>query len=87
MGSEEGFEETIRFQVEKKEEVVIKEILTQVYRALQEKGYDPVSQLIGYFLSGDPAYITTWGNARNLIRKVERDRILEGVLRSYLGIS
>lgn len=87
MGSEESFEETIRFQVEKKEEVVIKEILTQVYRALQEKGYDPVSQLIGYFLSGDPAYITTWGNARNLIRKVERDRILEEVLRSYLGIS
>lgn len=82
----EEFGETIRFQVEKKPELEVKELLLTVYRALKEKGYDPLNQLVGYFLSGDPAYITSHGGARSLIQKVERDKILEELLRSYLGI-
>ena len=57
-----------------------------VYQALQEKGYNPINQLVGYLLSGDPAYITSHNNARNLIRKLERDELLEELLRHYLEI-
>lgn len=61
----------------------IKEILETVYTALSDKGYDPVNQIVGYILSGDPTYITGYNNARNLIRRVERDEILEELVRSY----
>ena len=60
------------------------EALLIVYTALKEKGYNPISQLVGYLLSGDPAYITNYRNARNLIRKYERDELLEELITSYL---
>ncbi|MDW8156751.1 MAG: IreB family regulatory phosphoprotein [Armatimonadota bacterium] len=60
------------------------EILLEVYRALQERGYSPKDQLVGYLISGDPTYITSYRGARSLIRKVERDRILEELVRFYV---
>ncbi len=66
------------------ENAQIKDILLNVYAALQEKGYDPVNQIVGYILSGDPTYITGYNNARNLIRRVERDEILEELVKSYI---
>lgn len=59
-------------------------ILRQVYFALKEKGYDPLDQIVGYLLSGDPAYITSFNNARVLIKKLERDQILEELVHRYL---
>ena len=61
-----------------------KEILKEVYKALEEKGYNPINQIVGYILSGDPTYITSHNNARNLIREVERDELLETIIREYL---
>ena len=63
-----------------------REILSQVYESLKEKGYNPNNQLIGYILSGDPTYITNHNNARSLIRKIERDELLEGILNVYLDV-
>ena len=63
-----------------------REILSQVYQSLQEKGYNPNTQLIGYLLSGDPTYITNYNNASSLIRKIERDELLEEILNVYLDI-
>ena len=60
------------------------QILLRVYAALKAKGYDPVNQLVGYIISGDPTYITSYDNARVLIRRIERDELLEEVLRYYL---
>ncbi|OPJ57287.1 IreB family regulatory phosphoprotein [Alkalithermobacter paradoxus] len=60
------------------------EMLSKVYDALKEKGYNPINQLIGYILSGDPTYITSYKDARTMIRKVERDEILEELLKKYL---
>ncbi|MDK2820139.1 MAG: hypothetical protein PWP31_104 [Clostridia bacterium] len=77
-------QETMMFKVEKEEKLRVREVLTEVKAALTEKGYDCTNQLIGYLLSGDPAYITSYKGARNLIRKVERDEILEELLNSYL---
>lgn len=80
-----AFDETVTFRVAKEEETVdARQILLAVYQALKEKGYNPINQLVGYLLSGDPAYITSHGNARNLIRRLERDELLEELLRSYL---
>lgn len=62
----------------------VKEIIKSVLSALNEKGYNPVSQLIGYILSGDPTYITSHNNARSIIMQVERDELLEEILRYYL---
>lgn len=59
-------------------------VLDQVYKALQEKGYNPIGQIIGYLMSGDPTYITSHGNARKLITQLERDEILEELIASYL---
>lgn len=64
----------------------IKAILTAVYNALQEKGYNPINQIVGYILSEDPTYITTYKGARSLIRKVDRDDLLQAMLRSYLNV-
>ena len=64
----------------------IHEIVQQVYDALKEKGYNPVNQLVGYILSEDPTYITTYKNARALIRKVDRDDLLQAMLRNYLNV-
>ncbi|MCX7904509.1 MAG: IreB family regulatory phosphoprotein [Caloramator sp.] len=62
----------------------VQEVLREVYAALKEKGYNPINQLVGYILSGDPTYITSYKNARSLIRKIERDELLEELLRAYL---
>ncbi|MBE3584040.1 MAG: IreB family regulatory phosphoprotein [Limnochordaceae bacterium] len=61
-------------------------VLRQVYRALEEKGYDPVSQLVGYLLSGDPTYITSYAGARSLVRSVERDELLEELLHTFMHV-
>lgn len=75
---------TMFFRAENSTDNATKEILNTVYVALQEKGYDPINQLAGYILSGDPAYITSHNNARGLIRKLERDELVEELVRTYL---
>jgi uncharacterized protein (UPF0297 family) len=62
----------------------IKEVLFTVHEALQEKGYNPINQIVGYLLSGDPAYIPRYNDARNLIRKIERDEVIEELVKYYL---
>ena len=66
------------------EQTQVEELLESVYKALQTKGYDPVSQIVGYIMSGDPTYITSYANARYRISQVERDDILELLLRTYI---
>lgn len=70
---------------EKKNEQTTEEILNTVYAALEEKGYNAIDQMVGYILSGDPSYITGHNNARNLIRKIERDDLVEELLMKFLG--
>lgn len=77
-------EKTVMFKVQAEDVSQARDILHQVYTALKEKGYNPINQLVGYLLSGDPAYITSHGNARNLIRRLERDELLEELVKSYL---
>lgn len=77
-------QETMMFKVEKEEALKVRDVLTEVKAALEEKGYNPINQLIGYLLSGDPAYVTSHKGARNLIRRVERDEIIRELLKSYL---
>ena len=72
------------FKVQKDNPVGVKEVIEQVYSALSEKGYNPVDQLVGYLISGDPAYITSHQQARAQISRVERDEIIEVLLKSYL---
>lgn len=79
-------ENTMQFDLINDKRDLTKAILTQVYDSLKEKGYNPVNQLVGYLISGDPTYITNYNGARALVRKLERDEILEEVLKSYLGI-
>ena len=67
-----------------KEEFDVYMILERVYEALQEKGYNPVNQIVGYLMSGDPTYITSHKNARSIINKVERDEIMEALLENYI---
>ena len=67
------------------EKQTTKEILSIVYDALDEKGYNPIDQIVGFLLSGDPSYITSYNNARNLIRKIDRDDLAEELVRYYLG--
>ncbi|MDD4495862.1 MAG: IreB family regulatory phosphoprotein [Eubacteriales bacterium] len=76
--------ETMRFKVEKENVNEAKEILMSIYQALKEKGYNPINQIVGYILSGDPTYITNHKNARSLIRKIERDELLEELVGFYL---
>ena len=66
--------------------IEVPDILAQVYEALSEKGYNPVSQIVGYVMSGDPTYITSYKNARSLIMKAERDEIIEVLLENYIDI-
>ena len=79
-------DKTMSFKVEKDKNLKTKEILKEVYQALEEKGYNPINQLVGYLISGDPSYITSYNGARALLRKLERDEILEEVIKSYLDI-
>lgn len=81
-----NFDETMRFKVEKDGNTKSREILKSVYDALEEKGYNPINQIVGYILSGDPTYITSYKDARNLIRQVERDELLENMVKNYIGI-
>lgn len=80
------FDKTMYFKVEKEENSRAKEILKDVYEALVEKGYNPINQIVGYILSGDPTYITSHKDARNKIRQVERDELLEKMVKNYIGI-
>ena len=75
------------FQVETGPQIQAKDILEIVYRALVEKGYNPVNQIVGYIMSGDPTYVTSYKNARYLIMKVERDEILEELLKNYIEVN
>ena len=79
-----NFNETMKFEPPKENINEAKEILVTVYESLKEKGYNPINQMIGYILSGDPAYITSHNNARSLIRKLERDELIEELLKYYL---
>ncbi|MGI6107496.1 MAG: IreB family regulatory phosphoprotein [Lachnospiraceae bacterium] len=63
----------------------VSEVIREVYNALVEKGYNPINQIVGYIMSGDPTYITSYNNARSLIMKVERDEILEELIRTYIN--
>ena len=72
------------FQVENGPQIQAKDLLEIVYQALREKGYNPVNQIVGYIMSGDPTYITSHMNARNLIMKVERDELVEELLVEYI---
>lgn len=76
---------TQTFNLENAQKLDMQQVLTQVYDALKEKGYNPVSQIVGYILSEDPTYITTHNNARSLIRKIDRDELLKAMVRTYLG--
>jgi uncharacterized protein (UPF0297 family) len=80
----QNIKNTQYFQLEKEPELKVSDVLAIVYRALSEKGYNPVNQIVGYIMSGDPTYITSHNNARSLIMKVERDELVEEVLRSYI---
>ncbi len=75
---------TMTFSLENQTEQEIRQILTAVYDALKEKGYNPINQIVGYILSEDPTYITTHNNARNLIRRIDRDTLLQSLVRYYL---
>ncbi len=79
-------DKTMSFQVEREENTKTKEILKEVYEALSEKGYNPINQIVGYILSGDPTYITSYNDARNKIRTIERDELLEKMVKNYIGL-
>ena len=75
---------TMKFSVNEDKEVTLKNNLTIIYEALKEKGYNPVNQIVGYILSEDPTYITTHQNARNIIRHIDRDELLQILVKSYI---
>ena len=79
-------DKTVSFKVEKDNNGKAKAILKQVYQALVEKGYNPINQIVGYILSGDPTYITSHNDARTLIRMIERDELLEKMVKNYIGL-
>lgn len=76
---------TITFSIGDQTEQEIRNILVTVYDSLKEKGYNPINQIVGYILSEDPTYITTHNNARNLIRRIDRDTLLQSLVRYYLS--
>ena len=75
---------TMTFSFNNNRDDDIKAILTTVYNALQEKGYNPINQIVGYILSEDPTYITTHNNARSMVRRIDRDELLQVLVKSYL---
>ncbi len=79
-------DETMCFKVPNEGKLETREILKEIYEALSEKGYNPVNQIVGYILSGDPTYITSHKGARNLIRQIERDELLEKMVKNYIGM-
>ncbi len=76
---------TRKFKIYDDTDLEMKQILTAVYDALREKGYNPINQIVGYILSEDPTYITNHNNARTLIRKLDRDELLQELVRHYLS--
>ncbi|MFQ9510801.1 MAG: IreB family regulatory phosphoprotein [Lachnospiraceae bacterium] len=72
------------FKAPQENRIGVSDVIEQVYKALSEKGYNPISQIVGYIMSGDPTYITSYKNARSLIMKVERDEILEELMKNYI---
>lgn len=81
---EKNINNTQFFTVQKEPELQVSDVLEIVYKALKEKGYNPVNQIVGYIMSGDPTYITSHNNARSLIMKVDRDELVEEVLKTYI---
>jgi len=79
------FNDTMRFKLETESSLTAQDILLAVYDALLEKGYDPINQIVGYIISGDPTYVTSYNNARHLVRRVERDELLEEMVRFYIS--
>ena len=79
-------DKTMRFKVSDDKETVLKQNLITIHDALVEKGYNPINQIVGYILSEDPTYITTYNNARNIISKIDRDDLLEALVKSYLNV-
>ena len=77
---------TQRFSLSDERHKEMRSVLSTVYAALQEKGYNPINQIVGYILSEDPTYITNHNNARGLIRRVDRDELLQELVKYYLGI-
>ncbi|MDI6600722.1 MAG: IreB family regulatory phosphoprotein [Thermoanaerobacteraceae bacterium] len=79
-------QDTMKYSIDKMKADQAREILKEVYNALKEKGYNPVNQIVGYLLSGDPTYITSYKNARGLIKKLERDELVEELVKYYLQV-
>ena len=79
-----GTSNTQYFKVKTEPEIQVKEVLNVVYNAMAEKGYNPVNQIVGYIMSGDPTYITSYNGARSLVMKVERDELVEELLKAYI---
>ncbi len=84
MENQRDLDSTQYFKVEAEQESGVKKVLSVVFEALSTKGYDPVNQIVGYIMSGDPTYITNYMGARSLIMKVERDELVEEILREYI---
>ena len=82
---EKNINNTQFFTVQKEPELQVSDVLEIVYKALKEKGYNPVNQIVGYIMSGDPTYITSHNNARSMIMKVERDELIEEALTYYIN--
>ena len=82
----EDFDKTMKFDAIASDGEETKDTLRKVYDALKEKGYNPINQIVGYILSGDPTYITSHNGARNLIRSMERDELLEKMVKNYIGL-
>ena len=78
------FDETMRFSLDREMENPAREVIWLICDALKDKGYDPVNQLVGYIISGDPTYITSYKNARSLVKRVERDELLEEFVKVYI---
>ena len=79
-------DQTMTFSVKQDRKEEIRKTLNVVYEALLEKGYNPIYQIVGYILSEDPTYITTYNNARSLVRHIDRDELLQEMVKSYLGL-
>ena len=77
---------TIQFSIKGEHEEEMRQTILTVYNALREKGYNPISQIVGYILSEDPTYITTHNNARSLIRRLDRDELLQALVKNYLRL-
>ncbi len=79
-------DKTIKFSIKEEHENEMKRSLQAVYSALSEKGYNPISQIVGYLLSEDPTYITTYNNARSIIRRIDRDELMQALVKNYLDL-